>query len=60
LFKKSAKVVLATVPRGDEPFIRNGIGGNKLVHQPIVCRPAHPLRLGRLLVIRWIATEPQV
>src|SRR5258705_13896878 len=28
-----------------EPFFRNAIGRDKSVHEPIVRRPAHPLRL---------------
>jgi hypothetical protein len=41
----------------DEPFIRNAIGRGKFIHQPIVCRPAHPLRLVRSLVVGRITAE---
>jgi len=41
----------------DEPFIRNAIGRGKFIHQPIVRRPAHPLRLVRSLVVGRITAE---
>jgi hypothetical protein len=45
--------------REQKPRIRDFICRNELVHQPIVCRPAHPLRFVRIFVVRWIAAELQ-
>src|SRR5262249_2327327 len=42
-----------------EPFFRNAISRDKSVHEPIVRRPAHPLRFVRKFVVRWIAAKPQ-
>jgi hypothetical protein len=43
-----------------KPFIRNGISGDKSVHEPIVRRPAHSGRLVGVLVIGRVAAKPQV
>jgi hypothetical protein len=40
-------------------FIRNAISRDKSVHEPIVCRPAHPRRLVGVLVIGRVAAKPQ-
>jgi hypothetical protein len=42
-----------------EPFIRNGISRDKSVHEPIVRRPAHPLRLVGVLIIDRVGAKPQ-
>jgi hypothetical protein len=47
-------------PCRKEPFIRNAIGRDTSVHEPIVRRPAHPRRrLVGVLVTGRVAAKPQ-
>ena len=43
----------------DQPFIRNTICREQLVHQPIVGGPAHSWRLTGIGVIGWITSKSQ-
>jgi hypothetical protein len=42
-----------------EPLFRNAISRDKSIHEPIVRRPARPLRLAGILIIGRVAAKPQ-